>query len=141
MFTCLVYFLEYPEVFLNFNSCHAKVLHIKSGVYKTNKIIISFFRHDLFRMMKLMNMNVCGVTKMKSLVSRNSRPCQNLSTISIMPTWTMRIQTISVCGRDAPEEPQELNLVHLKERFIDGQIVTDFYYLVHYDQLFSIWPH
>ena len=51
----------------------------------------------------------------------------------------MRIQTISVCGRDALEEPQELNLVHSKERFIDGHIVvTDFYDLVHFDQCWSL---
>ena len=110
--------------------------------YWNSQVQNDFFWHDLFRMMKLMNMNVCGVTKMKSLVSRNSRPCQNLSTISIMLTWTMRIQTISVCGRDALEEPQELNLVPSKERFIYGQIIfMDFYYLVNFDQLFYIWQN
>ena len=42
----------------------------------------------------------------------------------------MRIQTISVCGRDALEEPQELNLVPSKERFINGQLSS---------WIFTIW--
>ena len=86
-------------------------------------------------MMTPMNMNACGVMKMKSLVSRNSRPCQNLSTISIMLTWTTRIQTISVCGRDVQDEPLELNLAHSKERFTDGQVNQPCEFLTVFDRL------
>ena len=110
---------EYTK--MRWQSSTYRFVAVKSK-YWNSQVQNDFFWHDLFRMMKLMNMNVCGVTKMKSLVSRNSRPCQNLSTISTMLTWTMRIQTISVCGRDALEEPQELNLVPSKERFINGQL-------------------
>ena len=50
----------------------------------------------------------------------------------------MRIQTISVCGRDVQEEPQELNLAHSKERFSDGQLIEPKLFLWSFE---SFGPH